>query len=80
MPGREITAQQVELFMKARGEAQTQEAASAKAGVSERTGRRISDQRRKAAKNAASDPIQLPWILPKRAFVLLMLCSSILVI
>ena len=41
MSGRRVTAQQVELFMKARREGQTQQTASALAGLSERTGRRI---------------------------------------
>ena len=41
MSERRITAQQVELFMKTRREGQTQRAASAKAGMSDRSGRRI---------------------------------------
>ena len=41
MPGKHITTQQVRLYMSSRKQGQTQEQGSAKAGVSERSGRRI---------------------------------------
>jgi hypothetical protein len=41
MPGKTITAQQVRLYMEHRKQGETQAAASAKAGLSQRTGRRI---------------------------------------
>ena len=41
MSGKAITQEQVKLFMKQRAEGNTQEQASAKAGISERSGRRI---------------------------------------
>ncbi len=41
MSGKAITQEQVKLFMKYRTENATQEQASAKAGISERSGRRI---------------------------------------
>ena len=41
MSGKAITPEQVKLFMKQRTEGDTQQQASAKAGVSERSGRRI---------------------------------------
>ncbi len=41
MSGKAITQEQVKLFMKHRTENATQEQASAKAGISERSGRRI---------------------------------------
>ena len=43
MSGSRITMQQVRLYMNSRKQGQTQEQASAKAGVSERSGRRIED-------------------------------------
>jgi len=45
MSGKRITTQQVRLYMNSRRQGQTQEQASAKAGVSERSGRRIEDGR-----------------------------------
>jgi hypothetical protein len=41
MPGKAVTQEQVKLFMKNRSAGDTQQQASAKAGISERTGRRI---------------------------------------
>ena len=41
MPGKHITTQQVRLYMTQRNQGNTQAGASAKAGVSERTGRRM---------------------------------------
>ena len=41
MSGKAITQEQVKLFMKQRAEGNTQQQASAKAGISERSGRRI---------------------------------------
>lgn len=41
MSGKRITGKQVELYMKAKREGKTQEAAAAKAGISERSGRSI---------------------------------------
>lgn len=41
MSGKAITQEQVKLFMKQRAEGTTQQQASAKAGISERSGRRI---------------------------------------
>ena len=41
MSGKHITTQQVRLYMSSRKQRQTQEQASAKAGISERSGRRI---------------------------------------
>jgi transposase InsO family protein len=43
MPGKRITTQQVRLYMSSRNQGQTQEQASAKAGICERSGRRIED-------------------------------------
>ncbi len=41
MSGKAITQEQVKLFMKYRNQGDTQQQASAKAGISERSGRRI---------------------------------------
>ena len=66
MPGKQITAQQVESFMKARRDGRTQEAASAKAGVSERTGRRIEKgeagrERSRRDWRTRPDPLEAVW-------------------
>ena len=45
MPGKRITTQQVRLYMSSRKKGQTQEQASVKAGMCERSGRRIEDGR-----------------------------------
>jgi transposase InsO family protein len=45
MSGKRITTQQVRLYMSSRNQGQTQEQASAKAGICERSGRRIEDGR-----------------------------------
>lgn len=67
MSGKRITMQQVRLYMSIRKQGQSQEQASAKAGVSERTGRRIEGTAVRAPENPArhwrtrKDPFAGVW-------------------
>ena len=67
MSGKRITVQQVRLYMSSRKQGQTQEQASAKAGVSERSGRRIEDGRISVMENqerhwrTRKDPFAEVW-------------------
>jgi len=66
MPGKRITEQQIRLYMKLINEGKTQRVASAKAGLSERTGRRISTGELIIAKSphywrTRQDPLEDVW-------------------
>ena len=63
MPGKPITKQQVRLYMTHRNQGKTQAVASAKVGVSERTGRRI-----ETGEVAPSAPTQRRWRTRKDPF------------
>jgi transposase InsO family protein len=66
MPGKRITNQQIRLYMKLRNTGTTQDTSSAKAGMSERTGRRIEHgpiPRPKPSRHwrTRTDPLRLIW-------------------
>ncbi len=67
MSGSRITMHQVRSYMSSRKQGQTQEQASAKAGVSERSGRRIKDgqigvlQARERHWRTRKDPFEAVW-------------------
>ncbi len=67
MPGKWITEQQVEIYMKSRKSGNTQELSSAKAGLSIRTGRNIESGKRTPPQQKArkwrtrKDPLQKVW-------------------
>lgn len=67
MPGREITKQQVDLYMKIRREAHTQEVSAAKVGISVRSGSRIENGDHHPNKSkprnwrTRSDPFEEIW-------------------
>ena len=66
MPGKRITEQQIRLYMTLINEGKTQRAASAKSGLSERTGRRISKGELIIAKSShhwrtRQDPLADVW-------------------
>ncbi len=71
MPGKRITKHQVKIFMKARSDKYTQEAAAAKAGFSERTARRVTSSSHPSSEQrdwkTRQDPFEGVWdsdILP----------------
>jgi len=65
MSGKHITLQQEDLYMKHRQQGETQVLAAAKAGISQRSGRRIENGERKPKKarshRTRKDPFELVW-------------------
>ena len=64
MPGRAITDQQVKLYMNERREGATQQSSAAKAGISERSGRRIEQGRERSSERhwrTRADPLEGVW-------------------
>ncbi len=66
MPGKRITVQQIEIYMKNRDDGCSQELAAAKAGISERSGRRIEDNEGKISQEkrlwrTRQDPFEEVW-------------------
>jgi hypothetical protein len=68
MPGKHVTAKQVELYMSERKEGFTQVISAAKAGISERSGRRIDSQELNAFPkprhhwSTREDPLEKVWL------------------
>jgi len=65
MSGKHITSQQEDLYMKHRQQEKTQVLCAAKAGISERSGRRIENGERQPKKvrshRTRKDPFELVW-------------------
>jgi hypothetical protein len=65
LSGKHITLQQEDLYMKHRQHGETQVLSAAKAGISERSGRRIENDERQPKKirshRTRKDPFELVW-------------------
>ena len=64
MPGRVITDQQAKFYMNERGQGATQQSAAAKAGISERSARRIEQGRERLSERhwrTRADPFEAVW-------------------